>query len=36
VLASALFQRFTSRDHGDYADRVVSAMRRQFGGHEER
>jgi 6-phosphogluconate dehydrogenase len=36
VLASALFQRFTSRDHGDYADRVLSAMRMQFGGHDER
>jgi 6-phosphogluconate dehydrogenase len=36
VLASALFQRFTSRDHGDYADKVLSAMRKQFGGHEER
>ncbi|HSK96857.1 MAG TPA: decarboxylating 6-phosphogluconate dehydrogenase, partial [Euzebyales bacterium] len=36
VLASALFQRFTSRDQGDYADRVLSAMRVQFGGHEER
>jgi 6-phosphogluconate dehydrogenase len=35
VLASALFQRFTSRDHGDYADRVLSAMRMQFGGHDE-
>ena len=35
VLASALFQRFTSRDHGDYADRVLSAMRMQFGGHDD-
>jgi 6-phosphogluconate dehydrogenase len=36
VLASALFQRFTSWDHGDYADRLLSAMRDQFGGHQER
>ena len=35
VLASALFARFNSRGHSDYANRVVSAMRREFGGHVE-
>lgn len=36
VIASALHQRFSSRDQGDYGDKLVSAMREQFGGHEER
>ena len=36
VIASALHQRFSSRDQGDYGDRLLSAMRHQFGGHEEK
>jgi len=36
VLSAALFARFTSRERDDYANRILSAMRRQFGGHEER
>jgi 6-phosphogluconate dehydrogenase len=36
VLSAALYQRFSSRDAADYADRVLSAMRRQFGGHHEK
>jgi 6-phosphogluconate dehydrogenase len=36
VLASSLHQRFSSRDQGDYGDKLLSAMREQFGGHEER
>ncbi len=36
VLAAALFARFSSRERDDYANRLLSAMRRQFGGHEER
>ena len=35
VLASALFGRFTSRDEDAFANRVLSAMRREFGGHGE-
>jgi 6-phosphogluconate dehydrogenase len=35
VLAAALFQRFSSRDESDYADRILSAMRFEFGGHHE-
>jgi 6-phosphogluconate dehydrogenase len=35
VIAAALFSRFASRDDGDFQDRVVSAMRHQFGGHVE-
>jgi len=36
VLAAALFQRFSSRGEDDLADRLLSAMRYQFGGHLER
>jgi 6-phosphogluconate dehydrogenase len=35
VLTTALYERFTSRDEADFADRVLSAMRLGFGGHEE-
>jgi 6-phosphogluconate dehydrogenase len=35
VLAAALFERFSSRDGADFQDRVLSAMRFQFGGHRE-
>jgi 6-phosphogluconate dehydrogenase len=36
VLAAALHARFASRDQDDYANRLLSAMRREFGGHHER
>jgi 6-phosphogluconate dehydrogenase len=36
VLSAALYERFSSRGAGDYADRVLSAMRRHFGGHLEK
>jgi hypothetical protein len=36
VLSSALFERFSSRDEADYADRLMSAMRFEFGGHLEK
>ncbi len=35
VLSAALFQRFSSRGEADFGDRVLSAMRLQFGGHRE-
>ncbi len=35
VLSTALFSRFTSRGEEEYAHRVLSAMRRAFGGHAE-
>ena len=35
VLTAALFQRFTSRGESAFADRLLSAMRHQFGGHRE-
>ena len=36
ILANALFNRFSSRGEDDYANRLLSAMREQFGGHTER
>jgi 6-phosphogluconate dehydrogenase len=36
VLAAALFERFSSRGEADFADRVLSALRFQFGGHPEK
>jgi 6-phosphogluconate dehydrogenase len=36
VLTTALFQRFSSRGEGDFASRLLSALRYQFGGHVER
>lgn len=35
VLTSALFNRFSSRGESDYADKILSAMRLEFGGHKE-
>jgi 6-phosphogluconate dehydrogenase len=36
VLTSALYSRFASRDLDDFANKVLSAMRKQFGGHAEK
>ena len=36
VLTSALYSRFSSRGNADFGDRVLSAMRKQFGGHDEK
>jgi 6-phosphogluconate dehydrogenase len=36
VLTAALYERFASRDLDDFANKVLSAMRRQFGGHQEK
>jgi 6-phosphogluconate dehydrogenase len=35
VLTTALYQRFASRGESEFADRLLSAMRYQFGGHVE-
>jgi 6-phosphogluconate dehydrogenase len=36
VLSSALYERFSSRGEADFADKLLSAMRFQFGGHLEK
>jgi 6-phosphogluconate dehydrogenase len=36
VLSTALYQRFTSRGEEEFADKLLSAMRFQFGGHVEK
>jgi 6-phosphogluconate dehydrogenase len=36
VISAALYDRFSSRGEADFADKVLSAMRRAFGGHVEK
>ena len=36
VLSAALYQRFSSRGEADFADKLLSAMRYEFGGHLEK
>ena len=36
LLTTALYERFSSRDNGEFANRLLSAMRYQFGGHREK
>jgi 6-phosphogluconate dehydrogenase len=36
VLSAALYERFSSRGEADFADRLLSAMRFEFGGHLEK
>ncbi len=35
VLSAALYRRFRSREDASYADKLLSAMRKGFGGHQE-
>jgi len=35
VLSAALYSRFASRGQDDFANRLLSAMRAEFGGHRE-
>jgi 6-phosphogluconate dehydrogenase len=35
VLTAALFDRFSSRGNAEFSDRLLSAMRKEFGGHDE-
>jgi 6-phosphogluconate dehydrogenase len=36
VITAALYERFASRGEGEFANRLLSAMRQEFGGHSER
>ena len=36
VISASLFDRFASRDNDEYANKVLSAMRKEFGGHHEK
>jgi 6-phosphogluconate dehydrogenase len=36
VLTAALFERFSSRGEADFADKILSALRKEFGGHDEK
>jgi 6-phosphogluconate dehydrogenase (decarboxylating) len=36
VLSTALYERFSSRGEADFGDKLLSAMRYEFGGHREK
>ncbi|HEX7125202.1 MAG TPA: 6-phosphogluconate dehydrogenase (decarboxylating), partial [Thermodesulfobacteriota bacterium] len=36
VLSAALYERFTSRGEAEFANRLLSALRYEFGGHREK
>ena len=36
MLTAALYERFSSRGEADFADKLLSAMRFEFGGHLEK
>jgi 6-phosphogluconate dehydrogenase len=36
VITTSLYERFSSRGEADFADRLLSAMRKEFGGHAEK
>ncbi len=36
VLSAALYERFSSRGDADFANKILSAMRHEFGGHKEK
>ncbi len=36
VLSAALYERFSSRGNGEFAGKVLSALRFEFGGHQEK
>jgi 6-phosphogluconate dehydrogenase len=36
VIGAAISQRFSSRGEADFADKLVSALRAGFGGHQEK
>jgi 6-phosphogluconate dehydrogenase len=36
VITTSLYERFSSRGEGDYANKLLSAMRKEFGGHAEK
>jgi 6-phosphogluconate dehydrogenase len=36
VLSASLYDRFESRGEADFANKILSAMRKQFGGHAEK
>jgi 6-phosphogluconate dehydrogenase len=36
TITAALYERFSSRGNADYADKVLSALRKEFGGHAEK
>jgi 6-phosphogluconate dehydrogenase len=36
VIAASLYERFDSRDNGEFTWKILSALREEFGGHLEK
>jgi 6-phosphogluconate dehydrogenase len=36
VITAALYERFESRGNGEFTDKILSALRSEFGGHAEK
>ena len=36
TITASLFDRFSSRGNADFSNKVISAMRKEFGGHHEK
>jgi len=36
VISASLYERFESRDNGEFTAKILSAMRSEFGGHAEK
>jgi 6-phosphogluconate dehydrogenase len=36
VITTSLYERFESRQAGEFTDKILSAMRSEFGGHAEK
>ena len=36
VIAASLYERFQSRGNGEFGDKILSALRSEFGGHAEK
>jgi 6-phosphogluconate dehydrogenase len=36
AITAALYERFESRDNGEFTGKILSAMRSEFGGHAEK
>jgi 6-phosphogluconate dehydrogenase len=36
VISASLYERFQSRGNGEFGDKILSALREEFGGHAEK
>jgi 6-phosphogluconate dehydrogenase len=36
IITDSLYDRFESRENGAFSDKILSALRSEFGGHQEK